>query len=114
MSKLKLFGQKQNHLTPTQRMLEAVEARFAQQGTPFANSKRALRNYYAGMESLDDGDAAAIQSEAGELESTLKDVITQEETAGNTEFTEAQKEAALQGALAAASGGGAGGWYRRR
>ena len=104
MSKLKLFGQKQSHLTPTQRMLSAVSARFAQQGTPFANSQRALRNYYAGMESLDDGDAAAIQSEADELETTLTEVITQEEADSQTTFTPAQKEAALQGAVAAASG----------
>lgn len=104
MSKLKLFGQKQATTTASQRLYQAVTARLAQTGTPFAGAKDALRGYYAGLESLSDSDAAQIESEAADLETVLTDVVQAEQEESGLEVSAAQKEAGLQGALAAAAG----------
>lgn len=89
--------------TPTQKLLDGLNNRFAQKGMPFKNGGlgNSVKSFFS-LESLEESQYSALDGEAENLENTLTEVIAESEADG-AEFTEAQKTAAVNAGVAAAA-----------
>lgn len=101
MAKIKSARTARKAVSASQRLLDSIQTRFAQQGTPFASLKGQMGGFWS-MEGLDESTEQAMNREADELEATLTEVIAEDEANG-AQYTEAQKEAAINSAVAAAA-----------
>ena len=101
MAKIKSARTARKAVSASQRLLDSIQTRFAQQGTPFASLRGQMGGFWS-MEGLDESTEQAMNREADELEATLTEVIAEDEANG-AQYTEAQKEAAINSAVAAAA-----------